>query len=61
MVDDDDDGVFTAGAIVTVTVNLRRRTMGEVFEHNMQEIEHKLEGQDKEEESLAAAAVSEYF
>ncbi|KAK4324811.1 hypothetical protein Pmani_004574 [Petrolisthes manimaculis] len=32
VVDDDDSVVFTAGAIVTVTVNLRRRAMGEVYE-----------------------------
>lgn len=58
--DDDDSGVFTAGAIVTVTVNLRRRTMGEVYEHNLQEGElSKADGgQEKEEEPAAAAVVS---
>lgn len=60
MVDDDDSGVFTAGAIVTVTVNLRRRTMGEVYEQSLQESEQaKVEGvQEKEEEPAAVAAVS---
>lgn len=53
VVDDDDSGVFTAGAIVTVTVNLRRRPMGEVYEQNLQEAEQKLERQEKEEESTA--------
>ncbi|XP_071549414.1 translocation protein SEC63 homolog isoform X2 [Panulirus ornatus] len=56
VVDDDDSGEFTAGAIVTVTVNLRRRTMGEVYERNLQETEHKLDGEEKEEESLAVTA-----
>lgn len=31
MVDDDDSGVFTAGAIVTVTVRLIRRDSGDVY------------------------------
>ena len=31
MVDDDDTGVFTAGAIVTVTVHITRRSCGDVF------------------------------
>lgn len=31
VVDDDDSGVFTAGAIVTVTVRLTRKNSGEVF------------------------------
>lgn len=58
--DDDDSGVFTAGAIVTVTVILRRRTMGEVYETTLQEGElTKVEGvQEKEEEPAAVVAVS---
>merc|ERR1712008_439784 len=32
VVDDDDTGVFTAGAIVTVTVALSRRALGEVYD-----------------------------
>ena len=60
VVDDDDSGVFTAGAIVTVTVNLRRHTMGEVYEHSLQEGElTKTEGgQEKEEEPAATTVVS---
>lgn len=58
VVDDDDSGVFTAGAIVTVTVNLRRRTMGEVYEQSLQEGEQtRVEGvQEKEEEPGAVVA-----
>ncbi|XP_045583625.1 translocation protein SEC63 homolog isoform X1 [Procambarus clarkii] len=58
VVDDDDSGVFTAGAIVTVTVNLRRRALGEVFEQTLHDTEHKPEGQEKDEEALAAAAAA---
>lgn len=54
VVDDDDSGVFTAGAIVTVTVNLRRRPLGEAFEQSLQDTEHKPEGQDKDEETADA-------
>ena len=35
VVDDDDSGVFTAGAIVTVTVLLERRSLGEFFDQDV--------------------------
>ncbi|XP_068223143.1 translocation protein SEC63 homolog isoform X2 [Palaemon carinicauda] len=40
VVDDDDNVVFTAGAIVTVTVNLSRRNLGDKFEDVPHEITH---------------------
>ncbi|XP_064081313.1 translocation protein SEC63 homolog isoform X1 [Macrobrachium nipponense] len=41
VVDDDDNVVFTAGAIVTVTVNLSRRPLGDKFEDVPHDIPHQ--------------------
>lgn len=58
MVDDDDSGVFTAGAIVTVTVNLRRRASGEVYEQAIRASAAKDEAGDKEADGTIAITVS---
>ncbi|KAK7063040.1 secretory subunit [Halocaridina rubra] len=57
VVDDDDSGVFTAGAIVTVTVNLRRRPLGDLYEHHPQEVYRKRE-EDRDEEEKVKKPVS---
>lgn len=43
MVDDDDSGVLTAGAIVTVTVNLRRRAIEELYENQPISLDYRPE------------------
>ncbi|XP_027216422.1 translocation protein SEC63 homolog isoform X1 [Penaeus vannamei] len=43
VVDDDDSGVFTAGAIVTVTVNLRRRALEELYENQPISLDYRPE------------------
>ncbi|CAL4115189.1 unnamed protein product, partial [Meganyctiphanes norvegica] len=48
VVDDDDTGVFTAGAIVTVTVCLRRRPLGEVYDQDLENSIVPLEELQKE-------------
>merc|ERR1739842_117644 len=48
VVDDDDTGVFTAGAIVTVTVALSRRPLGEVYDEDLENSIVPLEELQKE-------------
>ncbi|XP_037785424.1 translocation protein SEC63 homolog isoform X1 [Penaeus monodon] len=43
VVDDDDSGVLTAGAIVTVTVNLRRRAIEELYENQPISLDYRPE------------------
>lgn len=49
VVDDDDNGVFTAGAIVTVTVNLIRRALGDMYDRGPDDLRHKPEADNEEE------------
>jgi len=64
VVDDDDTGVFTAGAIVTITVKLTRTSCGEYYpglvtSDPFASVEAKGEAEEKREVKEASAKVSE--
>lgn len=47
--DDDDAGVITAGAVVTVSVTIKRRNLGELFEEENEDDRSALDGVNRNE------------